>query len=567
MTVVRIRGGRTEQAGEMTSEWGAVIGACDGMWRAACGGGFMAEVVDEEELRVETLGDRGAGKAEGGLAGRMLAARRKWVTGGGGRRLEHLRRWEIDEGREPDSRGRWRVARVVGVRRPAHRCGMQLEVQVEWAGVDVETGTAWAVEWVPVTWCTQDLKVKAREMEAKAYPAKRQADEQAGTRKSPRLAEAAAAVEEEEGQRTAGAGSSGAGAAPATEQAGHGAGGAAAEEEAVREGYQIGTAACAEALAEAVMHCGEARRHVFGSVTEAGTDVDDVLSRVQLMARRARARRQGKQLRARPSGATAAGALGTAGWLRARQEHWRDMRRWRKERAEATPGAAARERDESGLRAALAAGTLEGLRAALGAASAGVSEGWRGVEARRRVEELEAQGRLEARARAAAGGDGAREAGGAGREGRRARKRAAEEAAEGAEAPGRTERGWWRAMAEAEREEAAAREGRGQQDGEAGRMECPQGHSLTWCRRGAAEGGRALVCDGGCGAPIRRGGWWACARCDHDVCPRCYAEYVEGAEKERREEEARDEAEAAAAWQSVGLQEEDPMWSAGGLDL
>ena len=32
-------------------------------------------------------------------------------------------------------------------------------------------------------------------------------------------------------------------------------------------------------------------------------------------------------------------------------------------------------------------------------------------------------------------------------------------------------------------------------------------------------------------------------------------------------DEARDEAEAAVAWQSVGLQEEDPMWSAGGLDL
>ena len=55
-------------------------------------------------------------------------------------------------------------------------------------------------------------------------------------------------------------------------------------------------------------------------------------------------------------------------------------------------------------------------------------------------------------------------------------------------------------------------------------------------------------------------------RCDHDVCPRCYAGYVEGAERERREEEARDEAEAAAAGQSVGLQEEDPLRSAGGLD-
>ena len=73
------------------------------------------------------------------------------------------------------------------------------------------------------------------------------------------------------------------------------------------------------------------------------------------------------------------------------------------------------------------------------------------------------------------------------------------------------------------------------------------------------------VCE--CGATRGRVGSRRGARCDHDVCPRCYAEYVEGAEKERREEEARDEAEAAAAWQSVGLQEEDPMWSAGGLDL
>ena len=70
----------------------------------------------------------------------------------------------------------------------------------------------------------------------------------------------------------------------------------------------------------------------------------------------------------------------------------------------------------------------------------------------------------------------------------------------------------------------------------------------------------------GCGTPIRRGGWWACARCDYDVCPRCYAEHVEKEEEARREEEARVEAEAAAAGQSVGLQEEDPLGSAGGLD-
>ena len=257
---------------------------------------------------------------------------------------------------------------------------------------------------------------------------------------------------------------------------------------------------------------------------------------------------------------------GSAGWMRARQEHWRDMRRWRKERAEATPGAAERERDESGLREALAAGTVEGLRAALEAASSGVREGWCGVEARRKVEEFEAQSRLEARARAAEVGGGAREPNGAGRKERLVRRRTAEGATAGEETPGRAERGWWGVLAEAEREEAAAREGRGRQDGEAGRLECPQGHSLTWCRRGAAEGGRALACDGGCGTPIRRGGWWACARCDHDVCPRCYAEHVEKEEEARRDEEARVEAEAAAAGQSVGLQEEDPLGSAGGLD-
>ena len=97
-------------------------------------------------------------------------------------------------------------------------------------------------------------------------------------------------------------------------------------------------------------------------------------------------------------------------------------------------------------------------------------------------------------------------------------------------------------------------------------MVCPQWHPLTWCQRGAAEGGRVLACDGGCGASIRRGGWWACARCDHDVCPRCYAEHVGKEEEARREKEARVEAEAAAAGQSVGLQEEDPLGSAGGLD-
>ena len=80
-----------------------------------------------------------------------VAARRYWRRGGGRRWLLHLRRWEVDEGREADSRGRWRVRRVVGVQRPARRHGRQLDVQVEWAGVDTTSGEAWGVEWIPLT--------------------------------------------------------------------------------------------------------------------------------------------------------------------------------------------------------------------------------------------------------------------------------------------------------------------------------------------------------------------------------------------------------------------------------
>ena len=114
-------------------------------------------------------------------------ARRRWLVGGGRRRLEWLRRWEVDEGREADSRGRWRVARVMNVRRPEHRHGQQLEVQVEWAGVDTMSGAAWSVEWVAITWCTGDVREEARRMEEAMYPTARRAEAAKGSRKSPRL--------------------------------------------------------------------------------------------------------------------------------------------------------------------------------------------------------------------------------------------------------------------------------------------------------------------------------------------------------------------------------------------
>ena len=127
------------------------------------------------------------------LDGRAVAARRRWRDGGGRRRLEWLRRWEVDEGREADSRGRWRVARVLSVRRPAHRQGRQLEVQLEWAGVDTASGEAWAVEWWPLSHCTADVRLEARQMELTVYPAPRTAEPPVGSRKSPRLEEEAGA--------------------------------------------------------------------------------------------------------------------------------------------------------------------------------------------------------------------------------------------------------------------------------------------------------------------------------------------------------------------------------------
>jgi hypothetical protein len=118
---------------------------------------------------------------------RAHEARRRWADGGGRRRLEWLRRWEVDEGREADPRGRWRVARVMDVRRPMHRHGRQLEVQVEWAGVDTRSGAAWSVEWVALAWCTGDVREEARRMEEAMYPAARRAEAAKGSRKSPRL--------------------------------------------------------------------------------------------------------------------------------------------------------------------------------------------------------------------------------------------------------------------------------------------------------------------------------------------------------------------------------------------
>ena len=49
--------------------------------------------------------------------------------------------------------------------------GRQLDVHVAWAGADVtDEGVAWGAGWVPITWLTGDLNLRARAMEADRYP-------------------------------------------------------------------------------------------------------------------------------------------------------------------------------------------------------------------------------------------------------------------------------------------------------------------------------------------------------------------------------------------------------------
>ena len=165
---------------------------------AVHGGAGWAAVVGPEEEVVIVGGPLGppllvveAAAWKDSLDSRAVAARRRWRDGGGRRRLEWLRRWEVDEGREADSRGRWRVVRVLGVRRPVHRQGRQLEVQLEWAGVDTASGEEWAMDWRPLSYCTADVRREARLLELTKYPRPRTAEPPVGSRKSPRLEEEA----------------------------------------------------------------------------------------------------------------------------------------------------------------------------------------------------------------------------------------------------------------------------------------------------------------------------------------------------------------------------------------
>ena len=160
-------------------------------------------------LRSWAVAERGrrleAGQARG-LDRRAESARGWWRRGGGRKQAERLRGEEVAEGRMGDSHGRWALEAIVEVRRPAKRRGMQLKALLRWRGVNPASGVVWAEEWKPVTqhYLTEDMRMKARRMEAARYGKRAAVQRLEGERRSARLQPAGAA--EAGGAATSGAG-------------------------------------------------------------------------------------------------------------------------------------------------------------------------------------------------------------------------------------------------------------------------------------------------------------------------------------------------------------------------
>ena len=91
----------------------------------------------------------------------------------------------MEAGLETSSRGWHVVARLVDVRRPVPRRELQLDVLVEWEGVEYFTQQPHPPAWLPVTSLRPELAAEARAMEAARWPPER-AEIPEGTRKQPR---------------------------------------------------------------------------------------------------------------------------------------------------------------------------------------------------------------------------------------------------------------------------------------------------------------------------------------------------------------------------------------------
>ena len=104
-----------------------------------------------------------------GLASRALTPRDKLRWCGGRRRFDRLKGSAVQEGHEPDRFGFWAVESVLSVRRPVARRGRQLEVLVQFKGLDPVSKAPWPSEWIPISWIKSgELKECARAMEAAA---------------------------------------------------------------------------------------------------------------------------------------------------------------------------------------------------------------------------------------------------------------------------------------------------------------------------------------------------------------------------------------------------------------
>ena len=494
--------------------------------RAAGGGGWAAALA-VQWLCIDVGGMRG-------LLGRMREARRRWRGGGGSARLKFYRRWEADEGREAGPHGWWRVARVIAVRRPTPRRGTQLDVQVEWAGVDIVTGTAWGAGWLPITRCRADVREEARRMEREAYGAPRLAPTPAvGSRKSPRLAEEAARtrartpaeeggqeVEAEEEERTGG-GAVGAAGARAPQgppmprcrgwRGAYGSQGwlearqgqwraqrawrvrrrqeaAAAEEEEME--------ADAEEAVEEICFCGTDRHLLDNTYSFEGVWVQCDGCERWCHGECAGLDMQAAEELERYT-CPRCDVAGVGGFVA---------------RAAAAARAAKRRRDSRSVAVLtlLCPTAEERTRATERQArleQAEEEEEGSGEEYVTEWEETEEQAD-EATARqalAAGGGDVATASDALWRIAAAAPKTGGGRGA-------RRRRG-----GDVQKQVSAVR---GPGVGEAGRMRCPEGHRVRWCFARAKEG-CGLRCDGGCRRRIPRGGWWACPECDFDVCLAC----------------------------------------------
>lgn len=130
-----------------------------------------------------------------GLAARWWSAHRRGRSESKAAARRELAE-DIQAGLETTRIGMHRVEKIIDVRRPDKRRGLQLEVLIQYAGVQYFSRAPWPPEWVSVSVLTADLASEARRMEGERWEATRFRERPEGSRKCARL-------QREDGMRTA----------------------------------------------------------------------------------------------------------------------------------------------------------------------------------------------------------------------------------------------------------------------------------------------------------------------------------------------------------------------------